>query len=170
MINIKSTCIFKYTRSTCMRSTCRHSWEFICTVAISLKEIWFVKGRYTYICILAAAQMWMLAIYLPLIVGSEVPPEEPLWECFLLLIDILQISTARILSPGLAAYLGVLIHDHHNMFRHCYPTASIIPKMQYLVHFPSQILKWALYCFFKIWYLWKCVHPTNKMLYVNFVV
>lgn len=93
--------------------------------------------------VLSAAQMWMLSIYLPLIIGSEVPPEEPLWECFLLLLDIqfLQITTAHILSCGLAAYLAVLIHDHHSMFRHCYPTASITPKMHYMVHFPSQILK-----------------------------
>jgi len=66
-------------------------------------------------------QTWMLSIYLPLIIGSEVPPEEPLWECFLLLLDILQITTAHILSCGLAAYLAVLIHDHHSMFRHLLP-------------------------------------------------
>ena len=116
--------------------------------------------------------MWMLGIYLPLIIGSEVPPEEPLWECFLLLLDILQITTARILSPGLAAYLGVLIHDHHSMFRQCYPTASITPKMHYMVHFPSQILV-SFIASFK-----RCISYNdipvkmcipNKMLCVTFV-
>ena len=89
----------------------------------------------------AAAQMWLLSVYLPLIIGSEIPPEEELWECFLLLLSILQITTARIVSPGLAAYLTTLICDHHTMFRSCYPTASITPKMHYMIHFPSQMVK-----------------------------
>ncbi len=89
----------------------------------------------------AAAQMWTLSIYLPLIIGNRVPLEDPLWECFLLLIDILKIVTARVLSPGLAAYLAALVHEHHGMFRRCYPAASITPKLHYMVHFPSQILK-----------------------------
>lgn len=88
-----------------------------------------------------AAQMWMLSIYLPLIIGDKVPQDEPLWECFLLLLDILQIVMARVLSSDLAGYLAALIDDHHSMFRHCYPSATIIPKMHYMVHFPSQILK-----------------------------
>ena len=47
-LSIKPTCMYKYTRSTCMRSTC-HVWELICMVASWLKEIWFVKRRYTFL-------------------------------------------------------------------------------------------------------------------------
>lgn len=90
---------------------------------------------------IAAAQMWTRSIYLPLIIGDKVPYNEPLWEYFLLLLDILQIVMARVLSPGLAAYLADLIYDHHSMFRRCYPSTTITPKMHYMVHLPSQILK-----------------------------
>ena len=30
----------------------------------------------------------------------------------------------------------------HHLFTHCYPTASIIPKMHYMVHFPHQIIRY----------------------------
>ena len=78
--------------------------------------------------------------YLPLIIGNKVPVDDPMWECFLMLLDILQIATGCTLSAGLAAYMAALIDDHH-MFVQCYPTASITPKLHYMVHFPSQILK-----------------------------
>lgn len=42
---------------------------------------------------IAAAQMWTLSIYLPLISGDKVPSNEPLWECFLLLLLFARHST-----------------------------------------------------------------------------
>lgn len=59
----------------------------------------------------------------------------------MLLLDILQIVMAHVLSPDLAEYLAALIEDHHSMFQRRYPSATIIPKVHYMVHFPSQILK-----------------------------
>lgn len=92
---------------------------------------------FTYV----AAQMWTLARYLPLIIGNKVPTNNQLWDCYLMLLDILEICTARVLSVGLVNYLSALIEDHHVMFKRCYPGSSVIPKMHYMTHFPTQILK-----------------------------
>ena len=51
-----------------------------------------------------AAQMWNLAINLPLMIGSKIPVDDEHWECFLLLLDILQLCTMRFASDGQAGY------------------------------------------------------------------
>ena len=89
----------------------------------------------------AAAQMWNLAVNLPLIIGDKVPVDDPNWECFLLLVDILQLCTSRVSSSAHAGILEALIHDHHELFIRCYPNSSVTPKMHYMVHFPRQIIR-----------------------------
>ena len=64
---------------------------------------------------LIAAQMWNLAINLPLMIGDKIPYDDENWECFLFLLDILQFCTARVASR---AHAGIL---------------------EYMVHFPRQI-------------------------------
>lgn len=58
---------------------------------------------------IAAAQMWALAINLPLIIGDQTPEDNEKWECFLLLLDILQLCTARVVSSSHAGFLEALI-------------------------------------------------------------
>ena len=87
-----------------------------------------------------ATQMWILKTYLPLMIGDKVPEEDERSECFLLLLDITQICTSRIISKECANYLSGLILDHHQQFRK-YPSASITPKFHYMVHFGKQILR-----------------------------
>ena len=88
-----------------------------------------------------ANQMWNLAVYLPLIIGDHLPDGDNEWECFLILLDVLQICMSRIQSTDLADYLETLIGTYLQKFRECYPTSNIIPKQHYLVHLPSQILR-----------------------------
>lgn len=92
-----------------------------------------------------AAQMWALAINLPLMIGDKVPPNNEKWECFLLLLDILQLTTTRVASSAQAGYLEALIFDHHHQFVRCYPGSSVIPKLHYMVHFPQQILRYIIF-------------------------
>ena len=92
--------------------------------------------------------MWILAINLPLIIGDKVPVGDEKWECFLLLLDILQLCTTRVASAAHAGILGALISDHHALFCRCYPMANIIPKMHYMVHFPQQVIRQvSILCF-----------------------
>lgn len=141
----KDTLFSLHTRGNCWQTVTTILSSFVFSPVISLVNMPEVQSVILWLfCMLsyiAAAQMWTLSIYLPLIIGDKVPYNEPLWECFLLLLDILQIVMARVLSPGLAAYLADLIYDHHSMFRRCYPSTTITPKMHYMVHLPSQILK-----------------------------
>ena len=67
--------------------------------------------------------MWNLAINLPIMIGDEIPCGDDDWECFLLLLDILQLCTARVASSAHAGILEALIHDHHHQFIRCYPGA-----------------------------------------------
>lgn len=70
--------------------------------------------------------------------------ENDKWECFLYLLDIVQLCTARAMNQSHAGYLAALIHDHHLQFKRCYPGASITPKMHYMVHFPQQIMRYGI--------------------------
>lgn len=85
--------------------------------------------------------MWALAINLPLMIGDKVPTTDEKWECYLLLLDILQLCTTRVASSAQAGYLEALISDHHQLFIRCYPGVSITPKMHYMIHFPQQIVR-----------------------------
>ena len=92
-------------------------------------------------CTCLAAQVWILARNLPLMIGDLISENDDLWECFLLLLDILQVCTSNITSRGLAGYLEALISDHHQLFVRCYTAEKFIPKMHYMVHLPQQIIK-----------------------------
>ena len=86
--------------------------------------------------------MWILAINLPLIVGDKVPATDEKWECFLLLLDLLQFCTAKVASTAHAGIIEALVYEHHELFASCYPNASFIPKMHYLVHLAQQLLRY----------------------------
>lgn len=60
--------------------------------------------------------MWNLAVYLPLMIGSLVPENDEEWECFLLLLNILQICVTWIVSVDLVAYLKDLIDAYLSAF------------------------------------------------------
>ena len=92
-----------------------------------------------------AAQIWILSRNLPLMIGDKIPHDDNVWECFLLLLDILQLATTRLATSGQAGYLEALINDHHQIFVRCYSTEKIIPKMHYMVHFPHQIIRYYLF-------------------------
>ena len=84
--------------------------------------------------------MWNFATLLPLIIGDKIPEEDSKWECFLLLLEITKICTARVTSSELADYLSVLIEEHHTLFRSCYPSVSMTPKTHYMVHLPRLLI------------------------------
>lgn len=94
----------------------------------------------------SASQTWNLAIYLPLIIGDKIPEGDAEWENYLTLLNILRISMSRTISKDLVGYLKVLMKVYLSSFHECYPTTSITPKQHYLIHLPSQILKYVCKC------------------------
>ena len=89
----------------------------------------------------SASQTWTFATILPLLIGHKVPEDDIHWECYLLLFQILQYSTAKVSSLPSSLYLASLISQHHQIFVHCYPGVKLIPKMHYMIHFPQQICR-----------------------------
>lgn len=87
--------------------------------------------------------MWSFSILLPLLIGDKVPDNQPLWECYLLLLEIVKYSTAQLTSIASAEYLAALIDQHHREFKRCYPLTSITPKMHYMVHLPTLLTKYV---------------------------
>ena len=60
--------------------------------------------------------MWNFAILLPLIIGDGIPEEDnPKWECYLLLLEIVKVCTAKVTSGEMSDYLKALIEDHHQV-------------------------------------------------------
>ena len=90
-----------------------------------------------------ASQVWNFAIVLSLIIGHLIPEDDPHWECYLLLLQIIQYCTAKVTSPSPCTYLASLIDQHHQTFVECYPGVNILPKMHYIIHFPNQILRYV---------------------------
>ena len=88
--------------------------------------------------------MWTFSTLLPLIIGDLVPNDDQRWECFLLLLEIVKHCTSRVTSPKAAVIVAVLVDQHHQSFRKCYPGTNITPKMHYMVHFLEQLLRFAI--------------------------
>ena len=91
----------------------------------------------------SAAQMWLLATLLPFLIGDLVPEESEHWHCYLLLLRICFIATTWTINCSTVDYLAIIIEEHHSLFRKVYPEISFIPKMHYMVHYPSQIQKFG---------------------------
>lgn len=120
-------------RSTSLSQSCEFEFPCCCCYRKSFYHI--------------AAQMWILAINIPLLIGDKVPHGNQKWECFLVLLDILQFCTSRVTSSAQAGILEALVQEHHKLFIHCYPSSSITPKMHFMVHFPRQILRWVRFSY-----------------------
>lgn len=88
-----------------------------------------------YIC--TAAQMWTLAQNLQVMFGELIPIDDSYWECYLLLLDILDICMAPVLNEELISYLSLLIEHHHEMYRTLCLDELLLPKHHYMVHYPD---------------------------------
>ena len=121
----------------------------VCAIAIMpgfRKSGHIYVGKIWHVCVyFIASQMWNLVAYLPLMIGDKIQEDDCEWELFLLLLDILQICVSAVLSIDMVDYLRTLIKLYLASFRTCYPGYNIIPKQHYLIHLPSQILKYERY-------------------------
>ena len=93
---------------------------------------------------LAAAQMWCLGRFLPLLIGNLVPQEDERWKLFNMLLEISDIVFSPIVSEDSIGVLEGLIEEHHATFLTLYPGRSVIPKMHYMVHYPAHMLRLAM--------------------------
>lgn len=104
----------------------------------------------------SASKMWLLAIYLPLLIGDLVPEDCEIWDLYVLLLHICTIACSWQITPDTAAYLGVLIEEHHTKFKQLYSEKNIIPKMHYMLHYASQIMRYG-----PLIYAWTMRHEAK---------
>lgn len=107
-----------------------------------------------FVHLYSAAQMWNLAVYLPFFIGDKVPEDDPHWECYLLLLEILWYCTAKVTCKPSTMYLASLIEEHHRTFCLCYPATSLTPKFHYIVHLPRLMLEWVEGICFMLSHIW----------------
>lgn len=89
----------------------------------------------------SAMQSWLLSRLTPFMVAEFVPEDDCKWKNYLLMLEIADHLFAPAITRDEVGYLKVLIEEHHSAFCVLYPSASVIPKMHYLVHSPRLILK-----------------------------
>ena len=85
--------------------------------------------------------MWCLVRLLPLLIGELVDYEEIHWECFKLILTVMNYAFAPVTSVDAALYLKMIINEHHHLFKDGYPNSPIIPKQHYIVHLPEWLIK-----------------------------
>jgi len=88
----------------------------------------------------SASNMWLLAAILPFLVGDFISETDRHWTCFLILLKIGEVCAAWSISSDTAAYLS---HDRrapHSFQDSILIIIPIIPKMHYMVHYPSQMM------------------------------
>ena len=83
--------------------------------------------------------MWCLGRLLPLLIGNDVPAEDQHWECFLLLMTIVDYVFAPVTCMDVLDHVKDLIETHHFLFKEVYCTSPVIPKMHYMIHIPQWI-------------------------------
>lgn len=83
--------------------------------------------------------MWLLGRILPIVIGDLVP-EDDKWQNFLTMMRIVDLLFCSKTTADHVGYLSRLISEHHHNFVQLY-TASVIPKMHFMVHMPRLILQ-----------------------------
>ena len=90
-----------------------------------------------------SAGMFTLCLILPYILAGKIPENNEIWLNFMRLVQITLLATSPSGTGTTASVLSQLICDHHQNFISLFPRASVIPKMHYMVHLPSQLLKYG---------------------------
>ena len=90
-----------------------------------------------------SASLMTLCLILPYIIHSKIPDDNVVWTNFLRLMQITLLATSPVCKRETASRLAQLILDHHRNFLILFPDASVIPKMHYLIHLPSQMLMYG---------------------------
>ena len=86
--------------------------------------------------------MWCLAKFLPLMIGGVVSNDDEHWQHYLQLLEIIDIVFSPAVSTDDLGVLEGIIDEYLHNFTQIYPGKSVIPKMHYLVHYPSHIYRY----------------------------
>ncbi|CAM1294702.1 Uncharacterised protein g1088 [Pycnogonum litorale] len=91
-----------------------------------------------------AIQNWCLVRLLPILIADKIDePEDPVWQIFLQLRDIIELVCAPKISEANIAYLDVIIDEYLEGRHSHFPNHKMKPKHHYLKHYPSLILQFG---------------------------
>lgn len=99
---------FNFSRSESKNKPCRLSSKILNGEGSINQTGRFYYYQHVTMFVFIASQMWNLAVYLPLMIGGEIPEDDREWECYLLLLNVLQICVSKVISKELVEYLKVL--------------------------------------------------------------
>ena len=100
----------------------------------SIKASHIKKG---YI-IITAAQMSALVTYFGIIIGDVIPPDDPVWDFYCILYDVIDLITKSIISQQDIAYLRQLIKEHNELYITLF-NEGLKPKFHFIIHYPTCI-------------------------------
>ena len=78
--------------------------------------------------------------YLPVLVGTQVPINDQMWECLIYLRDMLYYVCAVALGREHILSMSDVIEDVHESYRACFPDETVKPKFHYTLHYPRLTL------------------------------
>ena len=85
----------------------------------------------------------VVAHVLPIILSKLISTDSHHWKCFSSLLEMMAIDFSTHISLETVVYFKTAIKNHLQLFRTVYPDAPIIPKQHFLVHLPSEMLKFG---------------------------
>lgn len=90
---------------------------------------------------MSAAQLWAFMRYFPSSCSHRIPQENEYWNLIILLSEIIDIVMAPKLRDSTLLYFEYLYVSFLEKFKRLYPTASVRPKMHFLIHLPTIVRK-----------------------------
>ena len=89
-----------------------------------------------------AHENWSLLRFLPFLIGSLVPGNEPAWLVLMALKYIVELIVAPVHTDESISYLESKIVEHRQRYEELFPGVKLLPKHHYLEHYP-----WLIGCF-----------------------
>lgn len=88
--------------------------------------------------IVSASEMYSLVIYFGLIIGDLVPEDDEIWNFYLLLYELLEISFGHLFNDNVILYLRQVIKEHNILYMDLFKQ-HLKPKYHFLIHYPTII-------------------------------
>ncbi|KAJ1528952.1 hypothetical protein ONE63_007320 [Megalurothrips usitatus] len=89
---------------------------------------------------LSGSEMLCFGRYLGEMIGDLVPENSRVWHFYLILREIIEITTAHYFVPGTEIYLSNLIHEHHELYVELFGL-TLKPVHHFMSHFPDIMRK-----------------------------
>ena len=88
-----------------------------------------------------AMQMYCLLRLLPIMVGEQVPEEDPYWKFYLELREIVDVLFSQSWTQPLADHYQTILAAHLKNFTVVFPGFTLPPKHHYLLHYGTFAMK-----------------------------